>query len=121
MQSGEHLAPVLRATNQAVSLPEAFSGWTEMVATDIPEGPRIISKRDGLPGSDRRGFTSAQLPVESLSSLGSNAASWILIPSVNLGGFAKEVPAPYFSTGESNGRGRSAAHSPGIRSVCEKV
>lgn len=65
---------------------------------------------------------SAQLPVESLSSLGSNTAGSVSISSADVGRFAEEVPAPYFSTGESRGRGRSAAHGPrGKISVREGV
>lgn len=91
-----HFAPVLRDLRTRLSpcRGPAVGGWAETGGADTPEAPRITCRRQGSSGSARPGLVSARIPGESLSSPGSNAASSTMISSVDVGGFAQEVPPP---------------------------
>lgn len=61
----------------------------------LPGDPGIISRRSDLLEPGILGFMSAQTPVESLSSLGSNSAYLISISFSSSGGFTKFVSSSF--------------------------
>lgn len=75
----KHGATVVRTINQALFSLTPLVGRQRPQKSKLPEDPRIFSMRNGLSESDILGFTSVQIPVELLSSLGSDTACLILI------------------------------------------